>query len=74
MGLGRFKAAAAAAALPLCGGLQACASDTSWPSLSKITGVDNVMSPEERQKAMQDLQKNSDTRNGGEGAAAKPSQ
>ena len=40
-----------------CAGLQGCASDQSWPTLSKITDLGNIMSPEERQKAVQELQK-----------------
>jgi hypothetical protein len=44
--------------LALCAGLQACASDPSYPSLAKITGLDSAMGPDERQKAIQDIQKN----------------
>ncbi|MGO9546550.1 MAG: hypothetical protein ACLPPF_17360 [Rhodomicrobium sp.] len=66
----RFRQmAAAGAVLALCAGLQACASDPSWPSISKVTDVGNVMTAEERQKAVQDLQK-SDSSHDGDAAAA----
>ena len=48
---------AGAGALFLCAGLTACAEDHNYPSLAKITGLENILSPEERQKAVQDLQK-----------------
>jgi uncharacterized membrane protein YgcG len=51
------RMAAAAAALFVCVGLTACAEDPKYPSLAKITGLENILSPEERQKAVQDLQK-----------------
>jgi hypothetical protein len=69
------------AALALCAGLQACSSaaptlpswakvtdDPSWPSLAKITDLDNAMTPEERQKLVQDIQKDDPSQNN---AAAK---
>jgi hypothetical protein len=42
----------------LAGGLQGCASvpDSSWPSLPKVAEPD-VMTPEQRQKVLQDMQK-----------------
>jgi uncharacterized membrane protein YgcG len=51
------RIAAVAAALFVCAGLTACAEDPKYPSLAKITGLENILSPEERQKAVQDLQK-----------------
>ena len=55
----RMKQAAGAAAIfALCGALQACASDPDWPTTSKITDIGTVMTPEEREKAVQDLKKN----------------
>jgi hypothetical protein len=46
-------------AIGLCAGLSACADDANYPSLAKIADVGAVMTPEERQKAMEDLQKQS---------------
>ena len=53
--LGRsiLRAAGAAVLFAACAGLQACSSDPSWPTLSKITDLTNVMSAEERQKEME---------------------
>ncbi len=48
---------AACIALSLSAGLPACSSDPAWPTLGKVTDIGNVMTPEERQKALQDLQK-----------------
>jgi hypothetical protein len=45
------------AALGLCFQLAACAQDQNYPSVAKISDVDNVLTPEERQKTLQDLQK-----------------
>jgi hypothetical protein len=42
----------------ICAGLQACSSDPSWPALGKISDLSNIMTAEQRQKAVQDLQKN----------------
>jgi hypothetical protein len=55
----RFLRAAAASviAIALCAGLSACAEDTRYPSLSKIDDVGTVLTPEERQKAVEDLKK-----------------
>jgi hypothetical protein len=41
----------------LCLSLAACADDTRYPSLSKIDDVGTVLTPEERQKAVEDLKK-----------------
>ena len=56
----RRKTGAAILALAICAGLGACASDPGWPTMGKISDMSNVMTPEQRQKALQDLQK-SDT-------------
>lgn len=64
-------AAGAAAMLAFCGVLQACASDPEWPTLGKVTDVD-AMTPEQRSKAVQDLQKDNPGQNAG--TPAKPSQ
>jgi len=66
------RAAAVCIALTLSAGLPACTSDPAWPTLGKVTDVGNVMTPEERQKALQDLQ-NQGNNNAG-GAPAKQSQ
>ncbi len=57
-------AAAAVLALALCTGLGACSSDPSWPTLGKVSDLTNVMTPEERQKALQDLQKGDQAQTG----------
>ncbi len=44
-------------AVAMCAGLTACAEDLKYPSLAKITDLGNILTPEERQKAVQDLQK-----------------
>lgn len=50
-----------------CLGLQACASqDPSWPVIGKVSDLTNILSPEERQKAVADLQKQD------QGGAVKP--
>ena len=41
----------------ICAGLSACAEDPKYPSLSKISDLGAILTPEERQKAVQDLQK-----------------
>jgi hypothetical protein len=46
----------------LCAGLQACSSDPSWPTLGKVSDLNNILTTEERQKAVQDLQKNDPNR------------
>ncbi len=73
VGRGVRLIAAAGLAFALCGGLQGCASDPAWPSLAKITDLGNIMTPEERQKAVQDLQ-NGGNRNSSPGSPAKPAQ
>ncbi len=47
--------------IALCEGLLACAEDRTFPSLSKITDTGSTLSPEQRDKAIQDLQKQSQT-------------
>ncbi len=44
-------------AVAICAGLTACAEDPKYPSLSKISDLGGILTPEERQKAVQDLQK-----------------
>ncbi|MGO8955131.1 MAG: hypothetical protein ACLQF2_17645 [Rhodomicrobium sp.] len=67
--------AAAGVAFALCAGLQACTSDPTWPSLAKVTDLTNILTPEERQKAVQDLQKSDQGQNSNAAApAAKPGQ
>jgi hypothetical protein len=62
---GRLRAIATAGlVLGLCAGLQACAGDPTWPSIGKITDLDNIMTPEERQKAVQDIQKDDPNQSG----------
>ena len=41
----------------MCAGLTACADDPKYPSLSKISDLGSILTPEERQKAVEDLQK-----------------
>jgi uncharacterized membrane protein YgcG len=48
---------ASLAAAAICAGLTACAEDPKYPSLSKISDLGTILTPEERQKAVQDLQK-----------------
>ncbi len=45
----------------LCTGLTGCAEDPKYPSLAKISDLGSILTPEERQKAMQDLQKQDQT-------------
>ena len=42
--------------------LTACAEDPKYPSLSKISDLGTILTPEERQKAVEDLQKQEPTR------------
>jgi uncharacterized membrane protein YgcG len=44
-------------ALAVCVGLSACAEDPKYPSLSKISDLGSILTPEERQKAVEDLRK-----------------
>ncbi len=68
------RLAAICIALPLCAGLPACTSDPSWPTLGKVSDLGNVMTPEERQKAVQELQKADQGNNNTTGAPAKQGQ
>lgn len=53
--IGSFGASLAVAAI--CAGLTACAEDPKYPSLSKISDLGSILTPEERQKAVDDLRK-----------------
>jgi hypothetical protein len=66
-----MRGAGAGILFALCAGLQACSSDPSWPTLGKISDLSNVLTAEQRQKAVQDLQKN-DPNHDKDAAAAKP--
>jgi hypothetical protein len=44
-------------AATMCAGLTACADDPRYPSLAKISDLGSILTPEERQKAVEDLQK-----------------
>jgi hypothetical protein len=44
--------------LVLCASLQACSSDPSWPSAGQISDLTHILTPEERQKAVEQLEKN----------------
>lgn len=70
IGVSAGRLAACAIALAICAGLQGCSSDPDWPTLGKISDLGNVMTPEERQKAMQDLQKSGQNQNNFVAAAA----
>ncbi len=48
---------ASLAVATMCAGLAACADDPRYPSLSKISDLGTILTPEERQKAVQDLQR-----------------
>jgi hypothetical protein len=55
---GRFKELLACGAiLVLCTSLQACSSDPSWPSPGQISDLTHILTPEERQKAVEQLEK-----------------
>ncbi len=54
---GVVRAAAGLFAIALCAGLAACAEDGNYPSVAKIADIGQVLTPEERQKAVEDLQK-----------------
>jgi uncharacterized membrane protein YgcG len=62
--------ARAAILFALLAGLQACSSNPEWPTLGKISDLDNILTTEQRQKAVQDLQKN-DANHDKDTAAAK---
>jgi hypothetical protein len=53
-----LRRAGAGILFALLAGLNGCASDPSWPTLGKISDLNNILTTEERQKAVQDLQKN----------------
>ena len=44
-------------AVAICAGLSACAEDAKYPTLAKVTDLGTILTPEERQKAVEDLQK-----------------
>jgi len=44
-------------AITLCLGLAACAEDQHYPSLSKLSDFGSILTLQERQKAVEDLQK-----------------
>lgn len=44
-------------AITLCAGLVACAEDRNYPSLSKISDLGSILTPQDRQKAVEELQK-----------------
>ena len=48
-------------AIALCAGLTACAEDRNYPSLSKISDLGSILTPQERQKAVEELQKQDQT-------------
>ena len=53
---------ASLAVAAICAGLTACAEDPRYPSLSKISDLGTILTPEERQKAVEDLQKQEQAR------------
>lgn len=53
---------ASLAVAAMCAGLTACAEDPRYPSLSKISDLGTILTPEERQKAVEDLQKQEQAR------------
>jgi hypothetical protein len=57
----RGRLAAGFLAIAFCAALSACAENPNYPNLSKITELGNILSPEERQKALQDMQKQEQT-------------
>ena len=60
----RWRPSPAAIALALCVGLGACASGPDWPTLGKVSDLGNVMTPEQRQKTLKDLQKDDNSQTG----------
>ena len=48
---------ASLAVAAICAGLTACAEDPKYPSLSKISDLGTILTPEERQKTVEDLQR-----------------
>jgi hypothetical protein len=55
----------------MCAGLTACAEDPRYPSLSKISDLGTILTPEERQKAVEDLQKQEQAHTDGVKTASK---
>jgi hypothetical protein len=55
------RAAASLLCIALCAALSACAGNENYPSLAKIADIGQIMTPEERQKAVDDLQKQDQT-------------
>lgn len=51
-------------------GLQACSTGPDWPTLGKSSDLTNIMTAEQRQKAVQDLQKNDKDAGAGKTAPA----
>ena len=51
--------AAMLAALALCVGVSACAEDRNYPCLSKVSDLGSILTPQERQKFVNELQKES---------------
>ena len=49
-------------AVAICAGLSACAEDPKYPTLAKVTDLGTILTPEERQKAVEDLQKQDQVR------------
>jgi hypothetical protein len=56
--------AAVILALALCAGLGACSSDPSWPTIGKVSDLSDAMTPAQREKVLQDLQKGDHGQNG----------
>jgi hypothetical protein len=67
---GTLRGAGAGIFFALLAGLQACSTGSDWPTLGKISDLSNILTAEERQKAVQDLQKN-DPNHDKDAAAAK---
>ncbi len=57
--------AASVMAVALSAGLTACADDPKYPSLARISDLGSIMTPEERQKAVEDLQKQNQAHSSG---------
>jgi hypothetical protein len=70
---GNARLALCCFAMAIGAGLSSCAESPNYPSLSKITDLGTILSPEERQKAVQDMQKQEQTHsNDAAKAIAKP--
>jgi hypothetical protein len=68
---GMLRGAGAGLLFALLAGLQACSTGSDWPTLGKISDLSNIMTAEQRQKAVQDLQKNGPDNHDKDAAAAK---